>query len=314
VVEDLLLRAIARAVGMSQHHFAQTFKQSREDALSQIPSSTPILSSSKTTWNGICVDHLLHPAGGMSECCLPDYTISIHIGSPIELEQVADGQRISDRRSHGDIILSPPNLHRRLCWDREAELLILRLEPTFFTHAADKFGDSNCIQVAPQMKLCDPLIQQIGLALKAELEEGCPSSPLYGESLGTALIVHLLKQHSTSKPNIRDYEDGLPKRKLNQALEYINSHLDQEIRLADIAEAVGISQYYFSRLFKQSTGLTPHQYLVRRRLEKAKILLTSTDLAIAQIAQQIGFASQSHFTTLFRKHTGVTPKAYRNAL
>ena len=276
--------------------------------MKQILPQLPILSSSKEIWEGIRAEHLLHPTGGTSECCLPHYTISIHLGRPIQLEQVADGHCVHECISYVDIIVSPPHLHRRLRWDRKAELFILRLEPTFFARAVDEGSDR--IELIPQIKLHDPLIQQIGLALKAELDVGCPSGSLYGESLTTALAVHLLKQNSTTKPNIRDYEDGLSRYKLNQALEYINAHLDQEIKLSSIAEVVGISQYYFCRLFKQSMGMTPYQYVIQQRVERAKQLLQQRNVMIADVARAVGFADQSQFTRHFKRLLGVTPKQF----
>lgn len=95
-------------------------------------------------------------------------------------------------------------------------------------------------------------------------------------------------------------------------MEYINENLERDLTLSEIAASVGMSSYHFARTFKQATGLPPHQYLIKLRLENAKRLLAQTNLAIAEIAYRVGFASQSHFTTLFRKHVGTTPKAYRD--
>ena len=110
------------------------------------------------------------------------------------------------------------------------------------------------------------------------------------------------------------YCGGLSQHKLRWAIEYINENLEKDLKLSEIAAIVGMSQYHFVRMFKQSTGLPPHRYLVERRLEKAKRLLTETDLPIAEIAHCVGFANQSSFTKVFRKHTLITPKAYRDAL
>ena len=99
--------------------------------------------------------------------------------------------------------------------------------------------------------------------------------------------------------------------RLSQAIDYINDHLDDEIKLANLAAVVGISQYYFCQLFKQSMGVAPYQYVIQQRVERAKDLLRQKKVAIADIALECGFANQSHFTKHFRKVTGTTPKAYR---
>jgi AraC family transcriptional regulator len=106
----------------------------------------------------------------------------------------------------------------------------------------------------------------------------------------------------------------LSKYKLRQAVNYINEHLDQNLTLAQIAAAMRMSPNYFASLFKQSTGLTPHQYVMKCRIEKAKQLLGDQELALVEISQEVGFQSQSHFTRVFRQHTKTTPKAYRDAL
>lgn len=91
----------------------------------------------------------------------------------------------------------------------------------------------------------------------------------------------------------------------------INEYLDRDIKLTDLAELVGISQFHFSRLFKQSMSIAPHQYLLQQRIEKAKQLLKQTKLSVVEISLQCGFNSHSHLTKQFRQHTGMTPKVYR---
>jgi AraC family transcriptional regulator len=110
---------------------------------------------------------------------------------------------------------------------------------------------------------------------------------------------------------MQSYSGGMPKYKLRRALDYISDRLGGELRVAEIAEAVNFSPYHFTRLFKQATGLAPHQYIMQKRIEMAKKLLVETELSIARVALDTGFQSQSRFTTLFRQFTGTTPRAYR---
>ncbi|MEC4819462.1 MAG: AraC family transcriptional regulator, partial [Scytonema sp. PMC 1069.18] len=94
----------------------------------------------------------------------------------------------------------------------------------------------------------------------------------------------------------------------------IHNHLDENLTLAELAAIVQMSPHYFASLFKQSTGLAPHQYLTQCRIERAKRLLLHRNLTIVEICHTVGFQNQSHFTKVFRQHTGTTPKAYRDAL
>lgn len=98
---------------------------------------------------------------------------------------------------------------------------------------------------------------------------------------------------------------------LQQVLEYINTHLDRDLSLADIAKVINVSPTYFASLFKREMEIPPHQYVIQQRVERAKLMLSKTDLAIADIALQVGFSSQSHLTQQFKRLTGMTPKQVR---
>ena len=104
---------------------------------------------------------------------------------------------------------------------------------------------------------------------------------------------------------------GLPPWRLQRVFTYVRDNIAREVSVAQLAKTVGISQYYFSKLFKMSTGTTPHQYVMRQRVERAQELLRDGDLALADVATQVGFETQSHFTSVFRQLVGVTPKRYR---
>ncbi|WP_197036096.1 helix-turn-helix domain-containing protein [Fischerella sp. PCC 9605] len=97
---------------------------------------------------------------------------------------------------------------------------------------------------------------------------------------------------------------------MQQAIDYIQAHLAEDISLETIATEVGMSRYYFCRLFKQSTGMSPYQYLLKCRIERAKVLLLQGQQSITDIAIQVGFANQSQFGRHFKRFTGVTPKQF----
>ena len=101
--------------------------------------------------------------------------------------------------------------------------------------------------------------------------------------------------------------------RVQRAISFIDGHLDDELSLPQIAGALGISPYHFAHVFRTAVGVAPHQYVIRRRVERAKQLLQTTDLPIVEIALVVGCANQSHFSALFHRHTGLTPHAYRAA-
>lgn len=277
-------------------------------------SISPILSSALAGWDSILVEYWRLPAHKLPTQPPSEYMINLHFKRPARVEMVWDGRLQSKRFTYGDMTIFPPDLPcGGVCLDA-CDFLLLRLQPALFARAAQELSYADYIEIAPTFGVVDPQIQHIGLALKAELESGCLSGRLYGESLATALAGYLLRRYSTSEQRVQDNAGGLPKYKLWSAIEYINDNLENNLTLAELALVVQMSTYHFARLFKQSTGLAPHQYVINCRIERAKILLAERKLSIIEICDLVGFRSQSHFSALFRKLTKMTPKAYRDQL
>jgi AraC-like DNA-binding protein len=104
---------------------------------------------------------------------------------------------------------------------------------------------------------------------------------------------------------------GLPPKALRRVRDYIDEHLDEKISIDSLAGIADLSMFHFARAFKQSAGLTPHDYLIRRRIKRAMELLASTDLPLSEIALAVGFTDQSHCARRFREYVGVCPRDYR---
>lgn len=171
--------------------------------------------------------------------------------------------------------------------------------------------NSDRLELVPEFRTRDPQIEAIAMMLLSELQQRNLGGRLYLESLTNVLAVHLLRQYSAFQPRFSIYEGGLPERQLVTVLDYINEYLDRDIRLADLAQLLGMSQFHFSYLFKRSLGTPPYQYLLQQRIERAKQLLKQTDKSIIDIAFLCGFNSHSHLSKQFRQLTGMTPKAFR---
>lgn len=157
----------------------------------------------------------------------------------------------------------------------------------------------------------DLLVLQIGLAFRKLLEQGQAQDSLYAESLAQTLGVHLLQHYGTRPIAPTPRQDGLSPAQLNRVIDYIAAYLNQDLSLHQLAALVEMSPHYFSELFKRSTGLSPHQYVIRARVRRAKQLLRQSDAAIATVAYQVGFANQSHLNRHFKRLVGVTPGQFR---
>jgi AraC family transcriptional regulator len=157
----------------------------------------------------------------------------------------------------------------------------------------------------------DLQLHHVAMLLLAELHSGGIMGRLYVESLTQVLVIHLLRHYSTVTQTITSGNRSLTNSQLQQAIDYIHTHLNRDLSLAELAGIVNISPTYFASLFKQAMGISPHQYVIQQRVERAKMMLKRTDLAIADIALQVGFSSQSHLTQQFKRLTGLTPKQVR---
>jgi AraC family transcriptional regulator len=284
----------------------------QEEVCAEILPRSPLISSYKFKWNGIRLDHHRQPAHETPEHSPQQHIISISLEqTPTYADRVLNGRIQRERIAYGDVAIIPAYSYHKLSWESEAEFLVLSLERELFARVAHDSIDLQQIEIIPLFASPAPLIQQIGLALKSELESDSTGSYIYIESLATTLCIHLLKHYSVPFATIPIHSQGLSQLKLRQAIEYINDNLETDLTLAELTAVLGMSMYHFSRLFKRSTGFSPHQYIMNCRIEKAKTLLARTEEAIDQICQQVGFQNQSHFTNVFRKLIGTTPNAYR---
>jgi AraC family transcriptional regulator len=268
-----------------------------------------LLSTFEWGWNGLNLVYEIEPAGEMPESKLDRHALIISQGD-FQANYAIDGKWRKEEYSKGDVVLLPADgIFPKVQVDRDVPLIQLYLEPTMFDRA---LGKSRKVDIVPNFKFRDPLIEQMGIALKTELEAGGIDSKLYAESMAIALSAHLLRKYASRSPEFKPCTGGLSPSQLKQASEYIQENLDRDLSLEELANILHISSHYFVHLFKRSTGFSPHQYIIKCRIEKAKKLLQQRELSIIEICQKVGFQSQSHFTRLFRKHTQTTPKVYRD--
>ena len=272
---------------------------------------TPLLAMPKiAAWNGLNIEYHLQPA---AECEMrqPQHTICILL-SECQLERRVDGGQL--QRIHagsGEVIIYPASSEHWIRWQQNAEFLLLFLDPALLIQTADELAARSTIElIGSKKETHDPLLQQIGLALKAEIDaETAVFSSLYAESLASALSAHLLRHYTVWKPTMRDGIGNHTASALRHVIAYIHDNLDQQLTLAELSFIAAMSPYHFARTFKHVTGVAPHHYVLNARLERAKSLLLRGNLSIAEVAQKVGFFDQSHFTNYFKRLVGVTPQA-----
>jgi AraC family transcriptional regulator len=278
------------------------------------------LSSFGRGWNGIEIARFTG-FGEMSVPPLPKHHAVVYLNrQPLDLTQRLDGKIRKERIYSGKVSIIPagPEWEWRLEGATESDQLPLCLEDAFLREVAQSVDvDPDGVEIVPLLGTRDPQIERIGLSLKEEAEaEGLLGGRLYAESLATALAITLIRNHSSlgrtaARKAADERAGGLSKRALRAAIDYVGDNLEKDLKLAEIAGAAHMSPYHFSRLFKESTGLTPHQYVIERRVQRAKELVGGSTLPIAEIALVCGFANQSHLNRHFKRLLGVNPKNLR---
>jgi AraC family transcriptional regulator len=271
----------------------------------------PNLSSVNTGWEGIALETHSTPPCDHPDHEHPYHFLQIQTGAPARFEWTTSGGTRSGTADPGTIFLCPRGSRDRVRWETPTSRIDIALHPLLLTQALDETAHLADIELTRHFDLHDRHIASLMVALRSDVEDGSPAGRLYGESLATALSVYLQKRYAVLPPRTFEYRGGMPKVRLNRVLEYIRANIGEDIKLGALAESAGMSAHYFSELFKQSTGLSPHHYVLRQRVGLAKEHLRNPKVSIIEASVLAGFSDQSHFTKVFHRVVGVTPKEFR---
>jgi AraC family transcriptional regulator len=213
----------------------------------------------------------------------------------------------------GTVRIAPAGSSFRSLKLNGARLTNVFIKRSFLSRAASQLLTGEEVEIPYRFGVRDQQIELLAVLLEAEVKDGMLSGRLYGESLGIALAAHLLARYAAKPPLGEEPRGGLSPYYLRRTIDYIQANLGQNLGLCELASNVDMSPYHFARMFKQSTELTPHHYVLSKRMERAKQFLVEHKQSVAEIAIELGFSDQSHFARIFRGLVGVTPKKYSYA-
>jgi AraC family transcriptional regulator len=240
----------------------------------------------------------------------------IQVGPGVTVAKEYAGRVRRKRFSVGDVSIHSRETPRYVCRLSDAnEYLLLGIAPSLLTAigaAADI--DRESLEIADHFGVRDTLVQHVAHALFRESSSPGLGGKLYRESILNHLVIHLVRTYSTSaKPLRADKKPPrvLARKHLNRAIELIHDSLERPLSLKEISEAANVSPYHFIRLFRKATGMSPHQYLLRQRLELARRLLIESQKPISEVASLAGFYDQSHLNYHFKRAFKMTPAAFR---
>lgn len=285
-----------------------TLDFTQADAISSILPRDSLCSSCD---EAVTVRHYRQPAWQTPEFQSAQHLVLMNLSkTAIALEQGTDGQPQQQLLVQENIAVIPAKTPYRIAWSREIEFMVLTIEPTYVAEVAAAVPEEWMEDTLP-MAMSDALIFEVGLWLQSELASDRPNR-IYVNALKRCLVATLLRYYAIAQDSFQEEIEEISPNYLSRAIAYIHENLARDLSLAEMAAVAQISPSYFSRSFKQETGMTPNQYVAFYRVETAKRLLKHPDARVADVAERVGIASQSHFNKIFRKHTGKTPKVYRS--
>lgn len=244
----------------------------------------------------------------------PAHVIILRSDSPSVIEWREKGRDRKAELPPGSVSLVPAGLRNaaRVSRPLPGVASILQIQPEFVERVAGKIATGGRIELIHRMDLADAQIARLMESLRADIEDGSLSDTLFGESIAIALTAHIAQRYATMTARLETYRGGLSPARLNRVLDYIHANLGDKIELDTLAGVVGLNVYHFARAFKQSTGESPYQYVLRSRIDRAKEFLRQSGLPVIEASARTGFVDQSHFSKVFRRMVGVAPSEYRN--
>jgi len=288
------------------------FEESNHETVFDVPLEHIVQSSSGKGWHGLDVAEIIHPLDDFALPALPRHILVINLSAPSTIQE-----RLAGRQGHlgtGNVVILPAGAPTTWHLEREGEVrhLHLYLSPTLLQQIATSADiDPDTVEFVDTLGMFDPRIETIALSLLSELRSEGLGGRLYVESLANILGIHLLRQHSSVKQPSLPRSVGLDRATLRRVSTYIEEHLAEDLSLSELAAVAYLSPYHFARLFKASNGFAPHQYVIGRRIERAKLLLSTTNWSLTAIAHAVGFAHESHLALHFKRLTGLLPSSYR---
>jgi AraC family transcriptional regulator len=267
-----------------------------------------------TPWTGLILER--HRVGAVEIPEHEHHTFCLHLqtSGPVEMDWHSHGRTDHLNTGAGNLIFLTPGTRDSLLWHGPSQRIVASVDPSILAKAATQLELNQLPDFENLWSFQDEQLRLLLTEMEREVTSGSATGPLYGDLLGLSLSVALIQKYGRASITPALHRGGIAKPRLNRVLEYIATNLPSEIRLEDLAAIAGLSVFHFARAFRDSTGITPHQYVLQRRVDTVKTLLRSRNWNLEAIASATGFADASHLTKAFRRHTGTTPKTWQRQI
>ncbi len=283
----------------------------RDGRIEPFLSAHPTLSSSAVRWAGVAVENYFTPALVIPRHEHVENFLHVVLRGSVKYEVCTRGRTLQFGATRGTTFILPRGTVDELRWDGPTHRIAVAIHPSLLTKALDETAHESDIELTEHWNLIDPHIMAVLIALMTDLDEGSPAGRLYGESLANALAVYLLSRYAVHRRTPVSRRGGLPGYRLRRVLDYIGDNLAEDLSLSQLAAVAGMSPHYFAELFHNSTGRTPHRYVLSERIERAKEGLRDPRRSVIEVGLDAGFENPSHFARVFRRIVGTSPSKFR---
>ncbi len=274
--------------------------------------SSVIDSSDGYFWDGLLVEHHRIPEGERMETVTDRHVLWLWTTSYSGEYAGQGGRFVRCSKGRGAITVTPIGVVPTLHSYTPSEVILCALDSHFVGSILSELDRQPKAEPMIRPKFQDSAIRRLMTLLLEEVQAGGPSGKLYSDSLAHALAIrYLLLGERPQYQRADSAVSALPPYALKRVLDKIEHSFQSEISLASLAKEAGYSRGHFLKMFRTSMGMTPHTYLLKRRIDHARSLLKRREITIIDVAADCGFSSQAHLTQVFRKHVGVTPGDYR---
>jgi AraC family transcriptional regulator len=272
---------------------------------------TVLCSSELLGWRDIVVEKRYHAGGDYVFPGSSSHLVCVNIGGPVSVSHVRNGRTFHGVISSGQAQILPAGGASSMHLQRDADHMHILLTPAQLQQVAEEEHHPYS-ELIERFRAYDTRIETISSALLTELLEGGPSGRLYVEGLTIALTAHLVHAYTSTPHDPVEITKGLTSAQLHKITIFIEDRLTQDLGITELSTELGLRPSHFSTLFRKATGLSPHAYIIRRRLEHAQHLIRTSKLSIGEIATAVGFYDQSHLVRQMRKVMGIIPSFLRD--
>jgi AraC family transcriptional regulator len=283
-----------------------------DDLPTWVPGDLTVLSPDD--WRGPVVRGYRYRGSDVEVPPMRDFMIVAYRRGVTNMRRRIDGDWLTETLRPGDVSLLTRAADSHWVWPGDVEVVHVYLSKAELTATCREMYDRDVVDVElrDELKADDPDIHRISMAIAEEAARGGAGSRLVVDALACELSVHILRRHARVLFREAHDDAGLGFVQERAVRDYVEAHLAEPMSLDELAAQAGLSRGFFARRFRRSLGTSPHEYVVTRRVSRARALLERTDVPLVDVAASCGFADQSHLTREFRKRVGTTPGRYRS--